>query len=194
MNSASSRSCKLAVPPEPLAQLEPQPPVSRTHCSEARHRPGVQHERPRDRQGQGHQEGRVRALARAVGHPGMNTDRIGTTRILEALSQGPKPRRSKSRPLQCPGRRWLASTIRSTSRGREVQGADLLALKFWTNVHASDIRKHIVDHSSFEMYRRLSNSCDPHAEGQDVALYDQANNMREKIAKHFDDTCVTIRK
>ena len=44
------------------------------------------------------------------------------------------------------------------------------------------------------MYRRLSNSFVPHAKGRDIALFVQANHMRDKVAKISDETYLMIKK
>ena len=69
-----------------------------------------------------------------------------------------------------------------------------MLLKAKLNVQGADLCKHISDHNVCEMYRRLSCSYGPHAGGQDMALFDQANQIRDTVAKNFDETYLMLKK
>ena len=68
----------------------------------------------------------------------------------------------------------------------------LLKLRF--TVHVADLCKDISNHNGFEVFRRLSCSYAPHADGQDMALLDQANWMRDSTAKTFDQMYQMLKK
>ena len=61
------------------------------------------------------------------------------------------------------------------------------------HVHGNDLCKDIADDNRFEMYRRLPCSFDPHADGQDMALLDPANRMRDTVATNVDEAYLIIR-